>query len=171
MKTLNKYISEWKINNQSMKNVDDDKRYFIYNHESGYIKIFDHDFAEIKNYEDKVYINGEQANIERGWTEATYKKGTYNVYIKDLEKITNCKFMFWGCDELEYVPKINNSKKIISTMGMFSKCKILKSVPLFKVTDENTLCDMFKGCDKLDKKTKQDWSEIYDFKSNYRKSV
>jgi len=174
MKSLNKYISEWKISNQSSRNIDymDYNKCFIFNHESiGCIKIFDHDFSELKNYKDNVYINGEHVKINKnGYTSIMYDPGIYRINIKDIDNITNCRFMFWGCNELESVPELNG-ENIKVTHAMFYNCVNLKEVPLFKINDKDTMTDMFNGCRNLNRKCKLEWGKIYDFELDYKKGL
>lgn len=189
MKSLNNYISEKLVINKDFKKLED----FVYNHEgSGFIKIFDgEDWPQFRNYRDKVYINGENVELQNdGWTLKTYKPGLYNVYIENLEQLKNAYLMFWRCEELEKVPLFDTTNlRIMDYMfqmctgleevALFDTSKVttmngtfqhtgLKNVPLFdtRSVEENHMGMMFANCYKLSKETKQRWSKIYDFERN-----
>lgn len=192
MKTLNNYINEWKANSNNVSFIE--TRYFIYrNDEKGLIKIFDEDWIQHNNYKDKVYINRKHVQIDnQGWTRNEYEPGIYYVSIKDIDKVTNCLYMFYYCKQLVYVPLFDTSKvenmqcmfKYCSSLDnvqlfntsnvkymdeMFYGCENLISVPLFDISKIETMNYMFIHCKNLNKQTKQEWSQVYDFKTNKQK--
>jgi len=194
MKGLNTYINEWKISDQSTKNIDQNSCFFIYKiTEECHIKIFDEDWPQYKDYFNKVYMNKTNVSLNTaGYTLNMYKPGTYKFEIKDINNVNNCRYMFYDCFNLLEVPLFNTSK-VKNMEDMFYECKILKSVPKFNtrnVTDMHWMfhwCDkledvplfdtrnveamwaMFEGCYNLSEKTKRDWSKIYDFETDSQK--
>ena len=192
MKTLNNYINEWKASSNNVSFIE--TQYFIYRNDvSGYIKIFDEDWAQRNKYIDKVYINRKHAQIDnQGWTRNEYKPGIYYVNIKDIDKVTNCLYMFYSCKQLVYVPYFDTSKvedmscmfKYCSSLDnvqlfdtshvksmdeMFYGCEDLISVPLFDTSNVNTMDSTFYECEKLSKETKKEWSKVYDFEIHSKK--
>jgi len=112
------------------------------------------------------------------------------VPIFNTSKVKTMRNMFYGCGNLIIAPFFN-TKNVIDISGMFIECsKIKKSpkydttnvtdigymfegcinlidVPLFTdISHFKRMAQMFKECEKLSEKTKQDWSQIYDFEWN-----
>jgi len=74
-------------------------------------------------------------------------------------------WMFGDCLALESVPKfdLHNCEDISS---MFANCENLKDVPLFTLKDNiYSMYCLFSGCSNLSEKTKEDWSNVYNFNS------
>ena len=192
MKTLNNYINEWKANTSTVSSIN--TKYFIYNlDKKGTIKIFDGDWFQLKDYKDKVYINGEHIILsDDGWTRDEYKPGIYYVNIKDIDDVKDCVYMFSFCKQLVYVPYFNTSKvedmkfmfngcdqlisvplfdttKVKDMEYMFKSCNMLEDVPLFDTNKVKDMENMFKNCINLNAKTKNEWEKIYDFETNDKK--
>jgi len=192
MKTLNNYINEWKLNDQSVSSIDhDDTEYFYYRiYTNKRIKIFDQDWEEYLYYKDKVYINGEHIDLRMGYTFETYHPGIYKVEIDEINDVKNCKYMFYQtdlsrvplfdtskvtnmramffeCINLKEVPNFN-TKKALTVINMFNCCENLENVPLFNINKITEVRDMFYNCKNLSDRTKKDWSQIYDFYYNDR---
>lgn len=114
------------------------------------------------------------------------------VPLFNTDKVNNMEYMFCGCENLISVPKfittsVVNMKKMfcdckkIKTIPkfdttnvqdmtlMFELCKRLESVPLFVINEETNLKNMFYNCNELNMKTKQEWSQIYDFDKHDKK--
>ena len=192
MKTLNTYINEWKANTNTVSSIKK-TQYFIYKiNECKKIKIFESDWAQFNHYNDKAYINGKQIKLNNfGWTMEFFDPGEYYVEIKDIDNVTNCRYMFWNCTDLVKVQLFDTSK-VEDMYGMFSHCKNLNEVPLFdtsKVKDMRWMFEncvnikdvplfdtsklkymdgMFKTCINLSEKTKKEWSQVYNFKTHIK---
>ena len=194
MKTLNKYITEWKLNDQSAKTIDNKSYYFVYKiREKQHIRIFDCDWPQFNDYKDKVYMNRINVSLNTaGYTLNIYKAGTYKFEIEDIDEIKSCEYMFWGCDNLIEVPLFDTSN-VYDMYSMFYNCKNLEYIPLFDTRKVETMTEMFRGCIKLTKvplfntsnvkgmqwmfagcknlsdQSKKDWSQIYDFEWQNKK--
>ena len=208
MKTLNKYINEtlvrlqsdrineWKANTNFVSSIDEhDMLYFVYKTNIKHnIRIFgEYWLNKYNTYKDKVYINGEHIKLDKyGYTEISFSPGKYNVYIKDINDITNCKNMFWNCTDLIKVPLFDTSKvenmylmfyncqnledvplfdtsKVRSMHRMFCACQNLKVVPKFNTKKVEDMNDMFYKCEMLNEQTKQIWSQVYNFDTHKKK--
>ena len=87
----------------------------------------------------------------------------YSVPCFDTSKVTNMGFMFQHCTSLVSVPKFNTTR-VTNMNSLFCDCESLKSVPLLDTSKVNNMDDMFYNCTSLSKKTKQEWSSVYNFK-------
>jgi len=170
MKTLNTYINEWKINGKSIENIDKEdhskyfnSKYFIYKiDKEEKFKIFETEWPQYDYYARKVYVNGEHIFVDYGRTEDYYDPGEYEIEIKDINNINNCDGMFWGCHDLISVPYFDTSK-VRNFKYMFDGCSSLENVPLLNIKNAVNMENMFDGCNRLNTKTKNSWSKIYDF--------
>ena len=168
MKTLNNYITEWKV---SADNIYMFKgTCFIYKLTTNTkIKIFDKDWAQFKDYKDKVYINRKHVKIDdNGNSIIKFKPGTCYVEIKDIDNVTNCQYMFFDCTDLVEVPLFDTSK-VKNMYSMFYHCVNLREVPLFNISKVKDIDGMFYQCYKLSDETRQNWLQIYDFIKNNKK--
>ena len=167
MKTLQQHIEEKLIINKKYK--DDDC--FIYKLDiHGKIKIFCGAFGmQFHNYKDKVYINGEHAELD-GWgsTKNFYDVGEYQVKIEDIDEITDCYDLFYNCPQLISVPLFDTSK--VKDMGeMFAECKNIENIPLLDTSNVTDMDRMFFGCNNLSEETKRQWSTVYNFSEHNKK--
>ena len=173
MKTLNNYINEWRANTSTISSIEKKKiaiQYFVYLiTDDERIKIFDKDWNQFNDYKDSVYINGKHIEIDDdGFTINTYNPGTYNVYIENINNITNCGFMFSDCKRLIKVPMFN-TKKVKDMIGMFAGCKNLEEVPELNTSNVNNMYEMFINCNNLSEETKQKWSKVYNFEKGTKR--
>ena len=191
MKTLNNYISEWKANTNTVSSIEKrDIQCFVHRlKDREFIKIFEGEWPQYKDYKDKVYINGKKVELdENGFTNKLYNKGEYHVIIDEINNVTNCQYMFYGCRRLVEIPLFDTSKvelmsqmfsycnglisiplfntKNVTTMSwMFEACENLKEVPLFDTSKLKNATGMFNICYKLNNETKKAWSHIYNFEN------
>ena len=182
MKTLQQHIDEKLVINKDFKN----DTIFVYKKDyEGPIKVFDPDWPDLKNFADKVYIGDRQIEISHfGFTKEEFEPGMYEFEIKDLDKLTDCHWMFYGsdiysvpwfdiskvknmngmfnsCSKLKIVPKFEvDSAKDMEYM--FAHCRELKEVPFFNVPETASIYAMFKKT-ILNKTSANKWAEIYDF--------
>jgi len=151
MKQLSEYVNEWKLNNQSVNDIDkvSYSKFFVYKiTEEKRIKIFDKRWEQLKDYKKKVYLYGKRISIDKdGYTEY-HLPGIYKFEIKDINNIKNCSYMFCDCSDLIQVPLFNTSE--VKNMGaMFSGCIKLIYVPLFNTKNVENMSGMFEYCSKL----------------------
>ena len=163
MKTLKQHIEEKLVINKNYKNDD---KYFIYKLDKKvYLKIFDNNWPQFKDYKDKVYINGEHVELNHlGRTIQKYEPGIYKVEIKDIDKITSCNHIFYFTRIIK-IPYFDTSK-VENMEEMFGNCMDLKEVPLLDTKNVRNMWNMFSMCIRLNKETKQQWSKIYDFETD-----
>ena len=82
----------------------------------------------------------------------------------DTSNVNDMYGMFQGCKSLKAVPKFD-TKNVENMVGMFAECYKLENVPLFNIKNTK-INNMFRACHSLNKKTKQEWSSIYNFETN-----
>jgi len=163
MKTLNTYINEWKLNDQSVKRVDDNN-YFVYSHDSAsHIQIFSPYWKRFDDYKDKVYDEyGKQINIDiNGYTFEYLSPGEYKFIIKDIDKVNNCSHMFYDCDNLIFSPVFDTSK-VVSMRNMFYRCYNLTNAPYLNTKNAYDISGMFLKCKKIEISPKYDTSNTND---------
>jgi len=86
----------------------------------------------------------------------------------NTKNVIDISGMFRQCENLERVPEFDT--KNVNTMEcMFANCINLKDVPRFFVGKFCNIINMFYGCKNLSEKTKEAWSDIYDFETNNKK--
>ena len=177
MKTLSNYISEKLIINQQVneklvinKDYKFNDKYFIYKvDEKDGLCVFNNGWPEFNDYRNKVYVNNKKVNIGIfGWTIEKFEPGIYEVEIKDIDKVTYCRYMFATCKQLIRVPLFDTSN-IDDMNSMFWGCKNLKEVELLNTQSVKNMDDMFKNCHNLSDETKQKWSTVYNFNNNTKK--
>ena len=197
MKTLNTYITEWKANLDTISYIDKKNlQYFVYEIDKPMnIRIMSNYWSEYHKYRNNVYIDGKNIKLDNyGVTYVKFNPGTYYVEIKDINGLKSYNNMFAYCDQLVFVPLFNTSNAI-SMNYMFENCNKLKQVPLFDTSNVESMfymfeyCEsledvplfniqkteivimtkMFLGCDSLNKKTKREWSKVYDFEKDDKK--
>ena len=140
---------------------DIDYIYILENHSN-------HDFPQFNFYKKRCYVNGEKVKLDIWGT--TYNKWenqkTVNVIIEDLNQLgESCKSMFYRCFSLISVPKFD-TRGVWNMRSMFSRCVSLKSVPKFDTSGVTDMGDMFFLCNSLSEKTIEEWSSVYDFKTD-----
>ena len=194
MKTLNNYITEWKVTTSTKSFIKLYNKFIYKLTTDAQIKIFDPDWPLFNDYKNKVYIDGEHVELdEYGNTVDEYIGGTnmcYEVEIKDIDGLENCLYMFYDCKQLFFVPFFNTSKvenmfsmfhgcsmleevtlfntsKVNDMYCMFKDCKNLKVVPKFNTKNVETMKDMFWNCYKLKKLPLFDTSKVKDIKSMF----
>ena len=125
-----------------------------------------------KKYKDKIYLDGEHIELDNsGWTVNLYVSGKYRVYIEDINSISgDIHNMFRKCEDLISVPLFNTSR-VTCMDNMFCGCTCLESVPLFDTSNIISMDNMFLFCPKLNEKTKEEWSSVYDFKKHKMKGI
>ena len=197
MKTLQTYVNEWKANDLNVPSIKKTSLYLTYKlKEKDYISVFGMFWPLLDEYRDKIYIKDKQIKLyhNNGNTVEKYDPGTYEIEIKDIDKVTNCSHMFFACKELvkislfdtskvtdmknmftycenlESVPKFN-TKNVKDMNSMFANCYKLKEVPLFDTSNVRIMICMFTKCDNLNEKTKREWSKVYNFKKNTKNEI
>jgi len=180
MKTLNNYINEWKLTNNS--NVEHYK-YHPYSYYELREAIFQQlkenvkhpllsviDISNLDSLNDSISTWGDnqQIMIDRG---VDLEKLEYvDLRGWDFSNIISTNSMFWGCKRLKYVDITGcDLSNIKDASAMFYKCTDLKEIKGIENWDISNIKDMnymFDGCEHLDNKIINKFSEIYDFWSH-----
>ena len=168
MKTLTQLNEDFKISSK-IKTPKNEKPFVYRTEDNTQLMIFDPNWKQFDYYRDKVYIEGKKVELDSsGRTVNVMTAGYYNVNIKDIDKITDCKYMFWYNDHLESVPYFNTCK-VTNMENMFSNCRNLNSVEMLDTSRVNNMYNMFYGSDYLNHETIKRWSTVYDFENNKMK--
>ena len=172
MKTLTTYIKEdFKLSHKTEIHKEYTQIFKFKVKKANSIQIVSTSWSQFNEYRDKIYVNGENIKIgDGGYTIKIFQPGTYDIYIKDVDKVTNCNSMFWWSNCLISVPKFDTSN--VSDMRfMFNHCENLEDVPLLdtRSVELNKMDYMFDGSKKLSIDTKKRWSALYDFSTDKQK--
>ena len=128
-----------------VKNEDINKKiYFLDNSdEHRYLK-------ELNELNTVIYINDEKSKYNKFFIPE--KEGKYIINLIFNIFLTDCSYMFKGCEKIKKINFISFTTKYITNMQcMFSKCKNLKDLDLssFNTKNVNNMSSMFSDCLKL----------------------
>ena len=164
-------LSEFlKLNDKEMKIIRDDAflnemviKYDVKEDDEEKIKLFGSRFIENNKNKCKLVIRGKEQEIFEylTLTNNMRKKGSVEITLKEIKKITNMSYMFGeetftnGCWSLS--PTSNFSKwdtqKVTDMSGMFAGCQKLTAIPkISKWSTENVtdMSYMFSYCNSLE---------------------
>ena len=80
---------------------------------------------EIEEKNINIFIENKETEIKNKIN--NLKKGIYNIIIKINQKITNCKKMFYCCENILEIDFSNfDTKNVIDMSSMFCNCSSLK---------------------------------------------
>jgi len=118
--------------------------YFIDNTES-------HEtFKELNESNTDLYINGKKFEFQKYYKFP--KEGTYNIILKIKKMLTDCSYMFYGCDNIINIDLSNFETHIVTNMTeMFCGCNNLLNLDLTSLNTSNVtnMKNMFFLCDGL----------------------
>ena len=106
---------------------------------------------ELNDGNTEVYINNKKEKIFEKFF-IPKEKTTYYINIKIKIKLTNCKFMFYGCDNLTKIDLSSfNSEKVTNMRSMFYGCSNLTNINLSSLNTQNVvdMSGMFYKCNNL----------------------
>ena len=151
----NKYYknSEINISVQVDKKDVNKKLYFLdnyyYNQDNNLINSHDN-LKELNSLNTKIFINNKEYQYNKYYKPE--KEGIDIIKIKLEISLTNCNYMFAGCENIIDIKFISFNTKYITNMKyMFYKCKNLKSINLFLFDTKNVvdMSNMFYECNSI----------------------
>jgi len=179
MKTLNTYINEWKLTN------DSDIETYIY---------FPKTFNELWDIIYQLYIKNPKSlnlrcidisNVNKlSGTQSIKRLGKniqfYGLFADfdkvemiditgwDTSKFENMEYMFYNCNSLKEIRGLDtiDTSKLKCMDYMFYKCENIINIPLFNTQSIEDMNYTFIGCDSLNTTTRRKWSKIYNFNTN-----
>ena len=105
------------------------KIYFFdnYYYDKKWNKKYSHDHLKELNEDNiKLYINGNKRKYEKYFIPE--KEGEYRIELRFNINLTDCSYMFSGCEKIKYINFSNFSTSNVNNMSfMFSGCKSLNS--------------------------------------------
>lgn len=180
MKTLNRYITEWKFNKEDTSsniNYNSITLYFFVEFPV-HLRVFSERWTKteyFKHIKNNVYEGDTKIDIfNNGLTNQLINTGIHILTIKDISSMTSFDYMFQGCDRLEraiiynssniksmvqmfYDSKglehiyIDNMMSVVDTTRMFSQDTRLKHVVLHNLKNIRNTTAMFADCESLEK--------------------
>ena len=127
--------------------------YFLDNLEKKFyknIKDRHNNLKELNLFNTELYINNKKEDYKKYFIPE--KVGINEIKIKFKIKLSDCSFMFAGCDKISNIYFNSfNTKNITNMKYMFFKCKNLKNISLYSFDTQmvkNMSC-MFYKCSKL----------------------
>ena len=164
------YINKFKLNNkysynQSSNNeidilikVDEEdinkEIYFVDNYEykdSEDIIHYHDNLKELNKLNTELYIK--KKNVEYKKFFVPERKGKYNIKLKFKTNLSDCSYMFAGCEKIIEINFISFNTKFVTNMKyMFHRCRNLKKINLFLFDTKNVtdMSDMFSFCENLE---------------------
>jgi len=128
------------------------KIYFLdneYKEEEMYYSLHDN-LMELNELNTELYINGKKENYKKYFIPDN--NNTYNIKIKFSINLTDCSYMFTGCENITDIDFISFNTQYIKNMKyMFYGCKKLKNVNLLCFNTKNIIdmSHMFELCENL----------------------
>ena len=161
---INKYLNNFRhklsveneinIKIKVEKELDLNKKiYFLNNYnteEKEGIEHIHNNFNELDETNTKLYINNIPRRFEKFFVPQTL--GEYNIKLKFSINLTDCSYMFAGCDNIIDINFISFKTKYVKSMKyMFYNCKKLTKLNLlsFDTGLVNDMSSMFSGCQNL----------------------
>ena len=136
---LNKKI--YFLDNTRGKNYIENGRFVSHHHNN---------LRELSEDNTKIFINNKEKIFRKYFIPK--EKGKYKIKIIFSVIITNCVYMFCGCDKLSTIDFSSFNSQNIKNMGyMFYNCEQLTNLDLssFNTRDVINMDNIFTGCEKL----------------------
>ena len=113
---------------------------------------YTHDhLKELNEYNTELYINGNKRKYEKYFIPE--KDGEYLIELRFTINLTDCSYMFSGCEKITYINFSNFSTSNIEDMSsLFWDCKSLNSLPdisKWNTSNVKKMSFMFSGCKLL----------------------
>ena len=154
------------------KNEINKEIYFLDNYydDDNWNKIEQHDHLKELNVDNtELYINGNKRKYEKYFTPE--KQGEYIIELRFNINLTDCSYMFSGCNNIKYINFSNFSTSNVNDMGyMFYECKSFNSLPdisKWNTSNVKNMSYMFYRCKSLNSLTdisKWDTSNVNDMR-------
>ena len=141
------------INDKDINN----KIYFLDNEykENNINKLSHDNLKELNELNTELYIKIENKEIQEKYKKyfIPKEKGIYNIKIKFNNNLTNCSYMFAGCEKIININFIKFNTNYIKNMRyMFYGCENLKYINLYSLNTNNCrdMSHMFEKCKNLE---------------------
>ena len=127
--------------------------YFLDNYEYKDEKRINHfhdNLKELNESNTEIYINNEKYDYKKYFKPK--KAGIYNISIKFNINLTNCSYMFYGCENIININFISFNTKYTNSMAyMFYECTNIKNLNLLTFNTKNVkdMSYMFYHCKNL----------------------
>jgi surface protein len=106
---------------------------------------------ELNEKNTELYINNKRTKYKSYFIPE--KEGEYKIELRFNINLTDCSYMFSGCENIKYINFSNFSTSNVKNMRcMFYGCKSLNSLPDISKWDTSNVEDMsymFSGCNSL----------------------
>ena len=154
-------IENYKNEIEIMININDkdinNKIYFLDNEykENNINKLSHDNLKELNELNTELYIKIENKEIQEKYKKyfIPKEKGIYNIKIKFNNNLTNCSYMFAGCEKIININFIKFNTNYIKNMRyMFYGCENLKYINLYSFNTNNCrdMSHMFEKCKNLE---------------------
>ena len=151
----NKYINKIKISLFVGKENINKEVYFLDNYEyvdTEGIKHNHDNLKELNNLNANIYINkySNRKNFKKYFIPK--KEGIYLILLEFKINLTDCSYMFAGCENIMKIKFISFDTKYVSNMKyMFYDCSSIQQLNLssFITKNVNNMSNMFSGCKTL----------------------
>ena len=161
---INEFINKYKYNQNKYNQINilikidkediNKEIYFLdnYEFEDNQGKQHFHDnLKELKDINTELYINNKKYEYSKCFIPE--KEGEYKINLKFNINLSNCRYMFAGCEKIKKIDFISFHSKYVTNMKyMFYKCNNLKIINnLFSFDTSNTInmSYMFSECKNL----------------------
>jgi len=145
MKTLTQHINEWKINNNSISNVEYEYNYFpknfwelrsiikdIYEDDPLILDLRDIDISNVESF---IELSSQTGKLETLFSELELVK-TIDISTWKINKnVTSCDLLFYKCEQLSKIIGLNtlDLKNVESFFATFQYCKKIKTFDISKL--------------------------------------
>ena len=114
-------------------------------------KYINENIKQLNDMNTELYINNKKENYKKFFKPE--REGEYNINIKFNIYLTDCSYMFAGCEKIIKIKFVTLYTKYVKSMKyMFYKCKNLKNIYnlfSFNTTNVTYMDYMFYECQKL----------------------
>ena len=145
--TINKYSNEINILIDVEDNDINEKIYYLDNFKESN----QDNLIELNKLNTRLFINEKEKDFKKYFKPD--KKGKYNIKVEFDIFLTDCSFMFAGCEKIIGINFIRfNTKHVTNMYSMFSGCKKIKNINLSSFDTKNVInmSSMFYNCENLD---------------------
>ena len=156
--TDNKYKFHHNLYNEidiliKLIDIKEKETYFLDNYEykdkTGK-KHFHDNLKELNASNTELYINNKKHEYQKYFIPG--KEMEYNIKLRFSVNLTDCSYMFAGCENIMEIKfKSFNTKNVTNMKYMFHRCKYIKDINLFYFNTKNVndMSGMFSFCENL----------------------
>ena len=154
---INEFIKEYRINIKNKENnidifvninkKDINKKIYFLNY---FVYERNDKLLFLNEYNTELHIDNKKIKFEKFFIPE--KERIYTINLKFSINLTDCSYMFAGCENIEKI-QFNSFKtqNVTNMKYMFHRCKNLKEINLFSIVTRNVtdMHDMFSFCENL----------------------